>query len=121
MLKEFEARRYDEMELVALFMDGKSLGGQQLVLVLGVTRQGRQVPRGFIQTTSEHHWPRVDLFKQLLRQGLQVGDGLLFILAGAQGFHNAVTEVFGAPAVIQRCQWHKRENLFSYFAKERHK
>src|SRR5205085_8611506 len=60
------------------------------------------------------------LFKQLLRQGLQVGSGLLFILDGAKGFHKAVTDVFGAQSVIQRCQWHKRENLFSYFAKDRH-
>jgi putative transposase len=119
-LKEFEARRYDEMEFVALFMDGKYLVGQQIVLVLGVTLQGRKVPLGFIQTTSEHHLPCVDLFKQLLRQGLQVRAGLLFILDGAKGFHKAVTDVFGAQAMIQRCQWHKRENLFSYFAKDRH-
>lgn len=119
-LKEFEARRYDELEFVALFMDGKYLVGQQIVLVLGVTLQGRKVPLGFVQTTSEHHLPCVDLFKQLLRQGLQVRGGLLFILDGAKGFHKAVTEVFGAQALIQRCQWHKRENLFSYFAKDRH-
>jgi putative transposase len=119
-LKEFEARRYDEVEFVALFMDGKYLVGQQIVLVLGVTRQGRKVPLGFVQTTSEHHLPCVDLFKQLLRQGLQIRAGLLFILDGSKGFHKAVTEVFGAQAMIQRCQWHKRENLFSYFAKDRH-
>ncbi len=119
-LKEFEARRYDEMEFVALFMDGKYLVGQQIVLVLGVTLQGRKVPLGFVQTTSEHHLPCSDLFQQLLRQGLKVGDGLLFILDGAKGFHKAVTDVFGAQALIQRCQWHKRENLFGYFAQERH-
>ena len=119
-LKEFEARRYNEMEFVALFMDGKYLVGQQIVLVLGVTLQGRKVPLGFVQTTSEHHLPCVDLFKQLLRQGLQVRAGMLFILDGAKGFHKAVTDVFGAQAVIQRCQWHKRENLYGYFAKDRH-
>ena len=119
-LKEFEARRYDEMEFVALFMDGKYLAGQQIVLVLGVTLPGRKVPLGFVQTTSEHHLPCVDLFKQLMRNGLQVRDGMLFILDGAKGFHKAVTDVFGAQAVIQRCQWHKRENLYSYFAKDRH-
>lgn len=43
-LKEFEARRYDEVEFVALFMDGKYLVGQQIVLGLGVTLQGRKVP-----------------------------------------------------------------------------
>jgi putative transposase len=119
-LKEFEARRYDELEFVALFIDGKYLVGQQIVLVLGVTLQGRKVPLGFVQTTSEHHLPCADLFKQLLRQGLQMRDGLLFILDGAKGFHKAVTDVFGTHALIQRCQWHKRENLCGYFAQERH-
>lgn len=119
-LKEFEARRYDDLHFVALFMDGKYLVGQQIVLVLGVTLQGRKVPLGFVQTTSVHHVPCVDLFKQLLRSGLQVRDGLLFILDGAKGFHKAVMDVFGAQAVIQRCRWHKQENLYGYFAKDRH-
>jgi transposase-like protein len=66
-LKEFAARRYDDVEFVALFMDGKYLAGQQIVLVLGVTLQGRKVPlplcpnderasfaqRRFIQTTAQ--------------------------------------------------------------------
>lgn len=119
-LQEFEARRYDELTFVALFMDGKYLLGQQIVLVLGVTLQGRKVPLGFVQTTSEHHQPCVDLFKDLQRRGFKIRDGLLCVLDGAKGFHKAVTDVFGAQALIQRCQWHKRENVLSYLAKEKH-
>ena len=29
----------------------------------------------------------------------------------------AISEVFGMFAVVQRCQWHKRENVISYLPK----
>jgi transposase-like protein len=118
-LKEFEQRRFNDINFVALFVDGKYLVGEQIVLVLGVTEQGVKLPLGFVQATSEHHQPCSDLFKDLIRRGLQVDQGLLCILDGSKGFHKAVTSTFGARALIQRCQWHKRENVISYLARER--
>jgi transposase-like protein len=43
--------------------------------------------------------------------------GLLCILDGAKGVHKAIQKVFGSQALIQRCQWHKRENVVSYLPK----
>lgn len=36
------------------------------------------------------------------------------VVDGAMGFHRGVREVFGRAAVIQRCRWHKRENVLKY-------
>jgi len=119
-LRQFEARRYDKTTFVALFVDGKYLLGEQIVLALGVTAQGRKVPLGFVQSTNEHHQPCTDLFKDLLRRGLEVSDGLLCVVDGAKGFRKAIADVFGSRALIQRCQWHKCENVLSYFAKDKH-
>ena len=33
---------------------------------------------------------------------------------GAKGLHAAVREVFGAAGILQRCQWHKREDVLDY-------
>lgn len=117
-LQQFESRSYDEKTFVALFVDGKYLLGEQIVLALGITAQGVKVPLGFVQSTNEHHQPCVDLFKDLLKRGLQFNDGLLCVVDGAKGFRKAISLVFGNQAVIQRCQWHKRENVLSYFAKD---
>lgn len=117
-LNEFESRSYAEKTFVALFVDGKYLLGEQIVLALGVTAQGTKVPLGFVQSTNEHHQPCVDLFKDLLKRGLQINDGLLCVVDGAKGFRKAISLVFGNQALIQRCQWHKRENVLSYFAKD---
>jgi putative transposase len=106
-LQEFESRSYQDKTFVALFVDGKYLLGEQIVLALGVTAQGAKVPLGFVQSANEHHQPCVDLFKDLIRRGLQIGDGLLCVVDGAKGFRKALTIVFGNHALIQRCQWHK--------------
>ena len=39
---------------------------------------------------------------------------------GAKGLHAAVREVCGSAALLQRCQWHKRENVLQYLP-ERHR
>ena len=40
--------------------------------------------------------------------------GLLCIIDGAKGLRKALQTVFGPQAVVQRCQWHKRENVVAY-------
>jgi hypothetical protein len=43
--------------------------------------------------------------------------GLLVVLDGAKGLRAAVRDVFGDDAVVQRCQWHTRENVLRYLTK----
>jgi putative transposase len=42
--------------------------------------------------------------------------GLLVVLDGSKGLRAAVHEVFG-DVPVQRCQWHKRENVVSYLSR----
>ncbi len=42
---------------------------------------------------------------------------MLVILDGGKGLRAAVRKAFRHRAVVQRCQWHKRENVVSYLAK----
>ena len=120
-LKEFEARRDDQEQFVALFVDGKYLAGEQILLALGVTSQGRKVPLGFVQTTNENSKPCADLFGDLIERGLiNQSEAALCVVDGSKGLRKAVSDVFGAQALVQRCQWHKRENVLSYLPKEDH-
>ena len=41
----------------------------------------------------------------------------LVILDGGKGLRSAVRKVFKDRALVQRCQWHKRENVVGYLAK----
>ena len=113
-LEEFESRKLTAEEFVALFMDGKYLASEQMVIALGITITGRKIPLGVIQTTTENSTSIKGLLKDLIERGLKHEDGLLFIIDGSTGLKKAITETFGEKAVIQRCQWHKRENVVSY-------
>lgn len=50
----------------------------------------------------------------MIERGVKFEKGILFIIDGAKGIHKAVKQKFGVYAIIQRCRWHKRENVLSY-------
>lgn len=119
-LEEFEGRRFDQHTFVAIFIDGKYLAKDQIIIVLGVTDQGDKIPLGFIHAPSEHSGPVMELFRNLKDRGLKYDKGILFVVDGSKGFRKAIVQVFGAKAVIQRCVWHKRENLLKYLPEDEH-
>lgn len=114
VLKEFQERTLDDLKFVALFIDGKYLAKQQVIIVLGVTDKGIKIPIGLCQTTTENHLVIKALLSELIGRGLNFEDGLLVVIDGAKGLRKAVDQTFGEKAVIQRCTWHKRENVVSY-------
>jgi putative transposase len=113
-LKAFEERTFEEHEFVAVFIDGKVLAEEQIVIALGVTRYGEKIPLGFVQAATENAQAVKPMLEDLVERGLRSDSGLLFVLDGSKGLKKAVREVFGDEAVIQRCIWHKQENILSY-------
>lgn len=113
-LEEFEARSLEEMDLIALIIDGKYLAAHQMVICLGVDTDGHKIPLGFIETTTENSQAIEGLLHELTGRGLEFSEGLLCVVDGAKGLSKAIREVFGEFAFVQRCQWHKRENVVSY-------
>ncbi len=68
---------------------------------------------GFTETKSESHPSVVRVLQDLQARGFRASTSLLVMLDGAKGLRKGVKEVFGDQALIQRCQWHKRENVAS--------
>ncbi|MBN4053152.1 transposase [bacterium AH-315-L15] len=42
---------------------------------------------------------------------------ILFVIDGSKGLRKGIQTVFRERAVVQRCQWHKRENVVAYLPK----
>ena len=114
--KYFCERTYEDHKFVALFIDGKYLASEQMVVALGVTDKGIKIPVGFIQTSNENSKAIGQLLKQIIEKKFTYTNGLLVVIDGSKGIHKAVVDVFGKKAIIQRCQWHKRENVLSYLS-----
>lgn len=119
-LQAFEKRDISEHRLVAVFIDGKYLMRQQMVIALGITEGGEKVVLGFVQTTTENSKAIGELFVQLKERGMKYEEGLLFIIDGSKGLRKAIEQQFGKKAVVQRWVWHKRENVLSYLSEEMH-
>ena len=119
-LSEFENRDLSDHRLLAVFVDGKYLQRQQMIIALGITEEGEKVVLGLEQSTTENAKVMGQFFQKLKDRGLQYEEGLLFVVDGARGIKKAIVEHFGEGALIQRCVWHKRENILSYLPEEVH-
>ena len=113
-LKEFESRSLEPLQIIALFIDGKYLSKEQIIICMGVTLQGEKIPLGFVQTTTENSVPIKDMLTNLKERGLAWEEGLLCVIDGSKGIRKANEDSFGNKAIIQRCQWHKQENILKY-------
>jgi transposase-like protein len=113
-LQAFQERRLDGYDLVALLLDGKTFAADAMVVALGITLTGEKVILGFVQTATENERVCAAFLRELGERGLRAAPGLLWVIDGAKGLRKAISTVFGAAALVQRCQWHKRENVVAY-------
>ena len=117
-LKEFCNRRLDAYDVVALILDGKRFAEDEMVICVGITVEGKKVILGFVQTATENEKACSDFLRELVERGLKIENGILAIIDGSKGLKKSVENVMGESALIQRCQWHKRENVVSYLPKQ---
>jgi transposase-like protein len=113
-LKEFQERDLSGERYVALFLDGKSFADTTLVIALGVTSDGAKRFLGFVETDTENDRVLTPFLRSLSERGLDLSRGLLVVIDGGKGLRSAVRQVFQKKALVQRCMWHKRENVVSY-------
>lgn len=120
-LKEFTERDLSIYDIVAIFMDGKYFGERQIVIAMGVTIFGDKILLGFVETETENHKICKSFLVELKSRGLNLDKEILFVIDGGKGLRKGIHEVMGDRAIVQRCQWHKRENVISYLGKEEQK
>ena len=113
-LRAFQERDLSAEDYVALFLDGKTFAEATMVIALGITMTGEKRLLGFIETDTENATVVSGFLRSLLARGLDITQGILVIIDGGKGLRAAVRQVFAKRAVVQRCQWHKRENVVRY-------
>ena len=113
-LKAFQERDQSDADYVALFLDGKTFADATMVIALGITITGEKRVLGFVESETENATVLSSFLRSLLGRGLNVSRGLLVVIDGGKGLRSAVRKVLAKRAVVQRCMWHKRENVVSY-------
>ena len=103
---------------MAVFLDGKTFADATMVIALGITLAGEKTLPGLRRNGhGERHG--ADAVPAVVdRAGPRRPPRACWSSSMvARGLRTAVRKAFRGRALVQRCQWHKRENVVSYLAK----
>lgn len=117
-LREMMERRLDKIKLCALLIDATPFAGQQMVVALGISQDGKKTILGIRQGATENATVVGELLGDLVNRGLNFSQPRLYVLDGGKALHTAVKKYAGEWAPIQRCQVHKRRNVLDHLADE---
>ena len=116
-LRELQERDLSGEDVVALVLDGKTFAEATMVVALGITMTGDKRVLGVVETDTENEKVVTPFLRSVVERGLDVSQGLLVIVDGGTGLRAAVRKAFRHRALVQRWQWHKRENVVRDLAK----
>lgn len=111
-------RRFDKLDMVAVFMDGLIVGKQHILAALGLDATGHKHLLGVVAGSSENARVAKDLLEQLRDQGLDLNEPRLWVIDGSKALASAVGSLCGDAAQVQRCQIHKIRNVTERLPKD---
>ena len=119
-LRELQERRWDQVDLLVIYVDGQRFGEHHILAAVGVDRDGRKHVLGIEPGATENAAAGKRLFTRLRDNGLNTEQKYLFVIDGSKALRAAIHEVFGAQQPIQRCRKHKERNVLAELPKEQH-
>jgi putative transposase len=125
-LAELQNRSLGEMDIRAVYLDGKRFRKHGVIIALGVAADGRKYVLGIYQADTENHGSCLELLNDLERRGLPAS-GLLFIVDGGSGLNKALNVKYacndkrGRRAIRIRCHVHKWRNIEDALGDSAHK
>jgi len=117
-LQEWLGRPLDELDLVAVMIDGVALARRSVLLALGVDSQGRKHVLGLHEGSTENATVARALLRNLVDRGLDSTAAMLFVIDGSKALASAIVDLWGDRALIQRCQVHKRRNVADHLPEQ---
>lgn len=110
-LKQLLERRFDEIDLLVIYIDGMQFGEQHIISAVGVDRAGQKHVLGIQQGATENAAAVEDLLGQLVGRGVDPKAKRVFVIDGAKALRAAINKVFGSQHPVQRCRNHKIRNV----------
>jgi len=109
-LKKLAERRFEDVDLLVIYIDGMHFGEQCVLAAIGVDSQGCKHVLGLKEGATENAEAAQDLLERLVAQGVDPKRRRLFVIDGSKALRTAVNAVFGEHP-IQRCRNHKLRNV----------
>ena len=103
-----------DLRQAVIMLDGIELHGRMDIVALGISTDGDKLALGLWDGSTENATVAAALLADLVDRGLDVEQGLLFVIDGSKGLRKAIRLVFGNDVPVQRCTQHKQRNVLDH-------
>ena len=113
-LKELMERRFDDTDILIVYIDGIVLSGHHVIVAIGVDNKGYKHVLGLRDGASENATVCTALLEDLVERGVKPDRRRLFVIDGSKALRKAIDAVYGQENPVQRCRNHKRKNVLDH-------
>jgi len=111
-------RRFDDLKLLVIYIDGLVFGGYTMIGVVGVDAEGQKHVLGIREGATENSTVITELLEDIVSRGVDPKRKMLFVIDGSKALRAAINAVFGTDQKVQRCRAHKLRNVLDYLPKD---
>jgi putative transposase len=112
------SRRFDEVKLVILYIDGMVFGDHIMIGAVGVDIDGNKHVLAIREGATENATVVKELLEDLVARGVKPEQKRLFVIDGSKALRTAINAVFGSHQPVQRCRAHKLRNVVDHLPKD---
>ena len=112
------SRRFDDVKLLVIYIDGLIFGKYTMIGAIGVDTQGHKHVLGIREGATENATVVTALLEDVVSRGVDPKRKMLFVIDGSKALRAAINAVFGAEQPVQRCRAHKLRNVLGYLPKD---
>lgn len=117
-LQALAERRYDDLDLLVIYIEGVQFGGHHVIGAVGVDTDGRKHVLGLAEGATENAVVVKGLLETMVERGVRPDRRRLFVIDGSKALRAAIDAVFGDHNPVQRCRNHKVENVVGHLPQE---
>jgi putative transposase len=111
-------RRFDELKLVVIYIDGMVFGDHVMIGAVGVDAEGHKHVLAIREGATENATVVKELLEDLVARGVNPDQKRLFVIDGSKALRTAINAVFGSQHPVQRCRAHKLRNVMDHLPKD---
>ncbi len=117
-LQQLQERRWENVEILVIYIDGQRFAEHHILSAVGVDREGKKHILGIELGATENAASVKRLLIRLRDHGFPTDRKYLFVIDGAKALRAAIEELFGGEQPVQRCRNHKMRNVLDELPKE---
>lgn len=111
-------RRFDELDVLIIYVDGIVFAEHNVIAAVGVDAEGYKHVLGIAEGATENSVVAAALLEGIAERGVAPGVKRLFVIDGSKALRKAIDSVYGSDNPVQRCRNHKVKNVVDHLPNE---